>query len=686
MIDRIRNLYARVDAAQDSVRFLVAAIVCAFVLTAVLAGPIVTSSYGIERQRQALVEVLSRANLARGDSEAVSLAERGEVAVGGRTYVNPLLTERLDLVFDEIGDIMSPGVIAEVLLTDTYPTFAPMWLVEQPGTTLMLSVVLLIWLLLVAFMRVVLQFLLVLAGTGAAVAPLTLLGAGQMALAIGGIGLLTFSFLLLMRTFQRLYERPQPIFAVAHTVLREASRTRIALAFIVMLLVILPLLPLWLDPDAPLRHQIQTFISRSLGATFYLAAFMTLFLGSATVAFEIRDRQIWHLVTKPVYRIQYILGKWLGIVTVNAVLMVIAAVSIFTFIQFLRQQPVAPGLRGQEDSMQVREAVLTARVGVKPDYPRLTDEQIRARVDDLISRDAELSGMDDIPMERRRQLRDEIQRAFSTGLRSVPPQGMRTFTFRGMQAARDAGGVMTLRYRFFILRDDEHQTFPVRFYFNENPELYMDREFVPTIGHVLTIPSELITDEGTLTVSILNMFVPPPELGGLGSVNFEEDGFEILYRAGSFEGNFVRAVVIDWVKLGFLGMLAICCATFLSFPVACLVSFTIFAAGTFGPFLATSLRDYYPPAFGSVDWTNAGMVIQWAFQSFIRSVAMAVVFLLEAFGAYRPAQMLVEGRLIPWSMVGGSILRIGVLWSGIALLFGWLVMRRRELAIYSGQG
>ena len=39
-----------------------------------------------------------------------------------------------------------------------------------------------------------------------------------------------------------------------------------------------------------------------------------------------------------------------------------------------------------------------------------------------------------------------------------------------------------------------------------------------------------------------------------------------------------------------------------------------------------------------------------------------------------------------WADVVQGFLRIGLLWSGLVLLLGWGVMRRRQLAIYSGQG
>jgi hypothetical protein len=120
--------------------------------------------------------------------------------------------------------------------------------------------------------------------------------------------------------------------------------------------------------------------------------------------------------------------------------------------------------------------------------------------------------------------------------------------------------------------------------------------------------------------------------------------------------------------------------------VACLLSFTIFLGGTLGPFLAISLKEYYPPETSQMDWHNLGLVIQWLFQNFIRATAQGLVFALHSFGEYRPTQSLVQGRLISWNAVLGGFFWLGVVWSGVAQVVGYLVMRNRQLAIYSGHG
>jgi len=684
----LRRIIERFNLLQQRRGFRLIASAFAVVSCAIIFGLLIAQSLDIDRRRQSLSAALTGQNIENRDEHAVSLAEKGRVFLDGYEYGDQTLTERRDLIFDEQGNIPSPAALADMLLRmhPDYPA-SYRWLVEQPGTTWLLAFVVTLWLLLVIWLGELLTMIATLAVTAPLVVFCGLMGWSGAQWALGGIGVLTFTFVLLIRALQALLDRPTAVCAVAHTVLKEASRTRIGLVFIITLLCVLPLLPLGLDPASPLHFRIQTFMSRSLGLTFYVAAVMTLFLSCATVAFEIRDRQIWQIVAKPVSRFSYLLGKWVGVLAVNLAIMLIAAISIFTFIQYLRMQPVAQGIAGQEDAQQVRDSVLVARQGMRPDYPQLTDEQIRTRMDEYIRATPELAMQgEDLPPHVRRQIVVEMLRSFNAAMRSIPAQQEREYHFKGLQAAKSAGGNLTLRYQFHILRDDEHETFPAVFYFNQDPNLYVTRKYVPTMTHWLPVPAEFIRDDGTLTITVANILEPQANRPGGGSLNFEAEDFELLYRVGSFEANFLRAVLVDWTKLGFLGMLGICCATFLSFPVACLASFTIFAAGTVGPFLAQALREYYPPEFGKVDWSDAGMVITWLFKSFIRSIAVLVNWLLESFGQYRPTQSLIEGRYIPWPVVLGGMFKIGVVWSGLALLCGWLVMRSRQLAIYSGQG
>ncbi len=684
--------YHRFNAMQRTLRFRIVASIIVLVLCGIVFGPLQVHSHKLHTQRLALGRALTGQSLVDGDQYAIAFAETGTVVHGGRTYGGPDLQRRARMYFDDDGMLLAPRLV-EDLLEDQLPANVPSFLFEQPGTTWMLYAIVTAWLGLIVWMRITLQFILTVVATAAPVLIGYAFGSDRAMLAFAGMGLLTFTFVLLTQVVLLVFQLPHQALAVAHTVVKEATRSRLSLVFVVLLLVGLPLLPLELNADSPLRFRIQTFIARSLGYTYVMAACMTLFLSCASVAFEIRDRQIWQLMTKPLRRANYLLGKWIGVLSVNLVLLVVAGVSIFTYVKYLSGLPVAPGIEGMLDRLAVTDEVLTARIGGRPTLETLTREQIYARVGDEIRRDSSTGDPEVVALSVKRSMARDMQEAFVTLQRSVPPLDVlrpggnqRTYVFENLGHAKDLQSTLTLRYRFHILRDDEHATFPVGFVFNDRPDTAVQRQYIPTVTHVLPIGTDLVRDDGTMTVTVVNLHDPPPDQAGYGELNFEHGDFELLYKVDSFEANFVRAVMLTLVKLAFLSMLGLAAATMLNFPVACLLSFTIFLAATIGPFLAMSLDEYYPPVWAQIDKTDIPMVIQWAFQSSIRVIAQGLVFVLHSFGEYTPTQSLVEGRLIGWRTVSRGLFWIGIVWSGIALLVGYLSIRNRQLAIYSGHG
>jgi len=63
-----------------------------------------------------------------------------------------------------------------------------------------------------------------------------------------------------------------------------------------------------------------------------------------------------------------------------------------------------------------------------------------------------------------------------------------------------------------------------------------------------------------------------------------------------------------------------------------------------------------------------------------------MVFLLEDFGAQRPTDQLIDGMLVSWGSVLRGFITIGFVWTCIALGSGTLILKKRQLAIYSGSG
>jgi ABC-type transport system involved in multi-copper enzyme maturation permease subunit len=679
MSEAAPRLRARVrDALQRrGVRWwLTAALV---VVVMALSVPFVVAAAGLQAQRDAMIETLKAASLEDRDEAAVALAERGEVIVFGETLSSPRLKQIGRDLFDAKGRVSDVALVTEVLLMPRFPAWAPVFLVESPWTPFGIAVVLLaaaigsVWLGVFPGFAGIVAATAVVGGTG------LLLGRPSVAFVATGMAGLVVSFTLLMRLLLAALSGRSGWMAVAQTVVREAVRLRISLGFIVTVLVVLPLMPLFIDPATPLRYQIQTFMARGLDLAYVCAACMTLMLGCATVAFEIRDRQVWQLLTKPLDRFSYLIGKWAGIVGLNVVLLLVCGVGIFLFVQWMRSRPAMDEL----DYVAVRDEVLAARDLSSPVYDRLTREQLQSAVDAAIDSDAGLKQ----DLQDGRQRLDDVRRAVSAerqkehlaAQRQVAPGEGRTLVFPGLGAARRLGGTMTLRFVLHAGASETHSVYPIVFRFRDGS--WIDRRFVPVQASTLTLPVDLIDDQGRLQVEFMNIafdkrsreFAPGPL-----TFNWDQDAVQVLYRVGGFEANYLRGMSVNLVKLSFLAMLAVCSATILSFPVACLLSFGIFLAGSMTPFLADSLK--YP-----IVELGEGFIGQ-AVREIVLSLAATMEFLLRPFGETGANDSIVRGLNVGWRVVMQAIGVIGLGWTGCTLLIGWAAFRRKELAIYSGQG
>lgn len=684
-MNAVRELYRRLDLLQSTFVFRVVASIVMVLVVGAIFLPLIISSNSLTSQRDGLFKALVGQSTQNNDEFAVSLFENGTMHWRGRDYGGEWFRDEARFGFDEQGNITSPAWLATRLVEDQRPTWAPAFLVDQAGTTQLLAIVTAGSLLLVVWLNLTLAFVIAAIGAFLIALPFWLGGSENLMLAAIGIPLLSFCYMLFSRAMMVVLSvRFQPL-AVAHTVVKEASRSKLSLFFIALFVVLLPLVPLRLDPEAPLRYRVQTFLSTSLDLTYYIAALMTLFLACATVSFEIRDKQIWQLMSKPVGRFNYLLGKWIGVLSVNIVILLVSGVSVFVYVQWLRQLPVAPGVEGQFDRLAVEDEVLTARVGIVPDEEFLTAQQEQDRVNLVIERDPELSQLENVDAATRRKILGEIREQYSLQQRSIPAARGREYVFSGLKSAKQMQSTLALRYKFYIGRSDEHERFDVAFEFNKDPNNSILQTYVPTMTHTLPIGSHLIRDDGTMSLTVYNAHRPTGPDDPAGAMMFDPGGIELLFRVGNFEPNFFRALFGMWIKLSFLAMLGVASATLLSFPVACLFAFTIFLGGTIAPFLADSLKEYYPPDMTSASWSSVSTVIQWAFESTIRGIAQAIVFMLDSFGQFTPQTLLVEGRLVSWYLLFLGLMVIGVGWSGLALILGYLVFRKRELATYSGQ-
>lgn len=505
---------------------------------------------------------------------------------------------------------------------------------------------------------------------------------------VAAIGSLALAFVILMQLLRLAFSSPTPVIAIARNVVNEAVRIKVSLVFIVLLLFALAALPGLLDPSTPLRYRVQSFLQYGTGGTFWIIAILVLFLAVSSVTFEQRDRVIWQTMTKPVAAWQYLLGKWLGVVGVAAVLLAVSATGVFLFTEYLRSQravgevaPYIPANQSQslvtEDRRVLESQVLAARVGVRPEAPELDAEAVQRELEDRVRRARATDSTFIDSSSARAKLLDELENEHRTKYFAIGGGDQREFVFPGLAEARRAGSPMTLRYRVDVGANDPKTVFRVTFAL-PNMEPFVQQ--VP-LGQIMTInvnPAAIGTD-GMLRLRVLNGDAErgqagDPEWANAETMSFPPDGLTVFYPVSSYHANFLRVVLMLWLKLAFLAMIAICAGTFLSFSVASVVAFGTFIIAEGAKFLFDAL-EYYSAVDtkGNVDY----------FRIVVRAIAVPISRTFHYYSNLRPSANLVDGRVVEWTSV---ILAALVLGLATALLYAIAVtvFRRRELAMYSG--
>jgi hypothetical protein len=99
---------------------------------------------------------------------------------------------------------------------------------------------------------------------------------------------------------------------------KAALRFRLFLVIAVLLLAAVVGLPLIIKDDGTARGFTQILLTYTLSAITALLGLSTLWLSCGTLARDIEECQIQVVATKPIARWQIWLGKWLGIVSLNA--------------------------------------------------------------------------------------------------------------------------------------------------------------------------------------------------------------------------------------------------------------------------------------------------------------------------------------------------------------------------------
>ncbi len=458
----------------------------------------------------------------------------------------------------------------------------------------------------------------------------------------------------------------QPLLAIAWLTWKAAFRFRLFLVVAVLLLGSVVGLPLLIKDDGTARGFTQIVLTYTLGTITALLGLSTLWLACGTLARDIEDCTLQVVAIKPIARWQIWLGKWLGIVSLNAALLALSGASVFGLMQWRATRLPA------DQQKILRNEVLIARDSAKPasmdkEIQTETDRLLRERMQRNPDLNANLS-------EVRKQILEQVKAEYQV----VPPGWVHEWELDlGPTKNLTQGKPIYLRVKFNAADRSSSGTFDGRWRVGvprKTPLWHSEpMSLAPDTFHEFEVPA-YFDDKGVMTVAFANV--------NNTSLLFPlEDGLEALYARGGFGPNFLRGLGIIFCWMTLLATLGLAAASFLSFPVAAFLSLGVLTLALSSGTISNAVSEGTLMGFNSETGRSGHSPIDYVAIPVFRGV-LELINLAKNFS---PIDSLSTGRNVSWGDLARGFGQIVVLLGGCIGWFGIIVFSRRELATAQAQ-
>jgi len=426
-------------------------------------------------------------------------------------------------------------------------------------------------------------------------------------------------------------------------------------------------LPILIKDDGTARGFTQILLTYTLSVIAALLGLSTLWLACGTLARDIEECQMQMVAVKPIARWQIWLGKWLGLISLNAALLAISGTAVFFLLQWRAMR------LPEAEQRTLRNEVLVARSAVKePTRERELEEETNRRLKAALEK-SQAPGLD------ARLMRQQIKETLKAEVQIVSPGQFRPWQIDlGFAKHFLRGQPLFLRVKFNAAQRSPSGTFTALWQVGapDSARLWQSERMslAPDTFHEFEIPPNLFDDKGVLTILFLNV-------NNTALLFPLEDGMEVLYREGGFGLNFARGLGIIFCWMALLAALGLAAASYLSFPVAAFASLAVLAmalsSGTMSSVVSEGTIMGYNSEKGMAGHSPADAVVIPVFRAILKVVNLAKGF--------SPVDSLSTGRSISWSELGAAFGQIVLLLGGIVALLGVWGFHRRELASAQSQ-
>ncbi|HBG26247.1 MAG TPA: hypothetical protein DDX75_04055 [Phycisphaerales bacterium] len=354
------------------------------------------------------------------------------------------------------------------------------------------------------------------------------------------------------------------------------------------------------------------------------------------------------------------MGKVLGVVLLDVLLLLVFSSVIYVL---ALQMPRFVKTTDEELALLDNE-FFTARTALKGKYDY---EMITARAQQAFKNLQDTGQLDE--NKNKQAVLKELTEAARYSMFSAEPGGTVIWEFENVKPL-DPNDSLYVRFKFNASQVPPDELFYGVWYVGDYRQMKNGQETMKTPIYAVPrkdvsktirefqVPAQAVAEDGYLAV----LFFNEPENNST-IIFSEEDGLEVLYKAGNFSENYVRAVLVIFSRLIFFAVLGVSLTTWLGFPVAILFCFVVFFTGVINGFITTSF-----------DFIGANLALFYSF------TIKPIIWLLPKFDEnYNINKYIVDARLINTGFLAMALISLAV--KSLILLFaGFIIFAKRELA------
>lgn len=453
------------------------------------------------------------------------------------------------------------------------------------------------------------------------------------------------------------------ILAIAGLAVRSAVRSRFLASLLVLMLAVVVGLPFTIQGDGTVTGHAVILLRYTLGLSLILLTVAATWLACAGVASDLSERRLDLVVVKPLHRWELWCGKWLGLVSVLALLVAASGGATWGVLRWT----LRPGAIPPADRAIVERDVYRTREVIAPDFSAF-DADARRRLDAARRAGTVPPGLPDA------RAYSMIRTRMAMNALTVGPGDRQSWTFR-LPAGRAGLGDWGMRYRFASSLRGDTRSIPGAWTIRPEGATGSWSQAAgapPELVNMLAVPASAVSAGAGGAVSV--QYRNAAEAGGPSIIFYQDGGLELLVPRDGLGANFVRALLMVLFGLAFVAALGLAAGSLFSLPVAVFVSACALVVLAFGGYIESVVTTgvFYVPHHADIPEMTAA---DRAFMALFRGLDLAVRPLTR----FDPLGALAASRYIPWSEVGRAFLTYVVYGSGALGLAASLALRRKEV-------